>query len=135
MATTYTISGSGTGTDLITAVYKTGAAAACPPQTILVAPVACTVQNVGVIWDTVAGAASTIAITKETGTEALGAGVTILAANIDLEGTARTYQARSLSATAASLALAAGERLSVKVATGTATASAGVNFTVILKKT
>lgn len=131
---TYTISGSGTATDVLTAVYQTGAAAALPPQTIFTAPYACTIRFCSVIWETVAGATSTVAITKNTTTGALGAGVSILAANIDMEGTARTVQARALTSTGADLILAAGDRIDVKVATGSASASAGVNFTISMTK-
>ncbi len=128
----YVVAGSGAGSDTFTAIYQTGAAAACPPMTIFTAPVACVVSSVKTIWDTVAGATSTISIFKDTGTAALGAGTLILAAAIDMEGTARTTGTPALAASAATYTLAAGDRLSVKVASGTATASSGVNFTVTL---
>ncbi len=132
---TYTIAGSGTLTDQWIATYQTfGAAAALPTKTIFTAPVACKVTSVKAIWDVAAGAASTIGIYKDTGTTAAGGGTIILAAAIDVETTARTTNTPALSATAADYTLAAGDRLSVKIATGSATANALVNFTVYIVK-
>ena len=133
--TQYAIAGSGAGTDNFEAVYQTGAAAALPTQTIFTAPVACKVVSVNAIWDTVAGGASTVGIYKDTGTTAMGGGTIILAAAMDMTGTARTATQPALSATASDYTMAAGDRLSVKVASGAATGSAGVNFTVHIVKT
>ncbi len=88
MATTnYTISGSGTATDVLQASFTTSAAAAIPTTTFFIAPIACTVAKVETIWDVASGATSTVAITHETGTTAAGGGNSVLTANIDMSTT------------------------------------------------
>lgn len=76
-------------------------------------------------------------VTKDTGTDAPGAGTDLLTNNtnagFNLKGTANTVQAGTLTETAANLKLAAGDRLSVDFA-GTLTAVAGVVVTVSLKR-
>lgn len=134
MATTYTISGSGIGTDGWMAVYQTDVAAALPTRTIFTAPVACVVSVVKDIWDIASGATSTVGIYKDTGVTAMGGGTLILASAVDMSTTARTVGTPALSLTAADYTMAAGDRLSVKVASGSASASAGVNFTVYILK-
>ncbi len=83
------------------------------------------------------GAAVSLQLTKDTGTTAPGAGTDLLtnntAAGFDLKGTANTTQAGALITTAATLRLAAGDRLSVDFA-GTLTAVAGLHLTVVLKR-
>lgn len=83
------------------------------------------------------GGAVTLQVTKDTGTNAPGAGTDLLTNNsnagFDLKGTANTVQTGTLTATAASLQLAAGDRLAVDFA-GTLTALAGVVVTVTLKR-
>lgn len=75
-------------------------------------------------------------VTKDTGTNAPGAGTDLLTNNsnagFDLKGTANTVQVGTLTATVASLQLAAGDRLSVDYA-GVVTALVGVVVTVTLK--
>src|SRR6059058_2039095 len=82
-------------------------------------------------------AAVNLQLTKDTGTQAPGAGVDLLtnntAAGFNLKGTANTVQSATLSATTADLTLAAGDRLSIDFA-GTLTALAGVVLTVWLKR-
>jgi len=135
MATTYIIAGSGASTDQWVATYQTDAAAALPTRTIFTAPVACVVSAVKYIFDVTAGAASTIGIYKATGTTAAGTGGTIItAAAMDFATTARTTGTPALSATAADYTMAAGDRLSVAIASGTATGNAGVNITVYIVK-
>lgn len=74
-------------------------------------------------------------VTKDTGTNAPGAGTDLLTNNsnagFDLKGTANTVQNGTLTSTAASKRLAAGNRLAVDFA-GTLTALAGVVVTVTL---
>lgn len=76
-------------------------------------------------------------VTKDTGTNAPGAGTDLLTDNtgagFNLKGTANTVQTGTLTGTAASLQLAAGDRLSVDFA-GTLTTLAGVVVTVSLKR-
>lgn len=75
-------------------------------------------------------------VTKDTSTDAPGAGTDLLTNNtnagFDLKGTANTVQSGTLTGTTASLQLAAGDRLSLDFA-GTLTTLAGVLVTVSLK--
>ncbi len=133
--TQYVVAGSGAGTDQWIATYDTTAAAALPTSTIFTAPVACVVTSVKAIWGIASGATSTVGVYKATGTTAAGTGGTlILTAALDMSTTAATVNTPALSATAADYTLAAGDRLSVAVASGSATASANVNFTVLITK-
>jgi hypothetical protein len=81
--------------------------------------------------------AVSLQITKDTGTNAPGAGTDLLTNNtnvgFDLKGTANTVQNGTLTATTASLVFVAGDRLSIDFA-GTLTALAGVNVTINLKR-
>jgi hypothetical protein len=79
------------------------------------------------------GGAVTLSVERLQGTEALDAGDDLLGATkIDLKGTADTVQSPALTATAANLVLAAGDRLAL-LDTGTLTAVADVCVTVSLK--
>lgn len=82
------------------------------------------------------GGAVNLQLTKDTGTDAPGAGTDLLTNNtnagFNLKGTANTLQTGTLTATTASLQLAAGDRLSLDFA-GTVTTLAGVQVTVKLK--
>jgi hypothetical protein len=75
-------------------------------------------------------------VTKDTGTDAPGAGTNLLTNNtnagFDMKGTANTLQTGDLVTTAGALNLAAGNRLSVDFA-GTVTTLAGVMVTVVLR--
>ena len=79
------------------------------------------------------GSAVTATVRKCTGTQALTAGVDLLSTTINLKGTANTVQSPALTATAADLQLAAGDRLSFD-ATGTTTALANMVVTVLLRR-
>lgn len=86
-----------------------------------------TVQKVMAVWSaagTDAGAV-TIDITKDTSTNAPGAGTSILSAALSVKTTANTVATPALTATAATKLMAAGDRLSIKY-TGTLTALAGM---------
>lgn len=80
-------------------------------------------------------AAVNLQVTKDTGTDAPGAGTDLVASNagagFDLKGTANTVQSASLTTGAGALTLAAGDRLSVDYA-GVLTTVAGVVVTVML---
>lgn len=76
--------------------------------------------------------AVTLAVTKDTGTAAPGAGTTVQTGTFNLKSTANTVQTGTLTATAANKKLAAGDRLSVNF-TGTVTDVAGVVVTVTLR--
>lgn len=85
------------------------------------------VTGVSMVWDTAAtnGSAVTMDVTKDTSTNAPGAGTTILAAAQSVKGTINTPVNPALAASAATLTLAAGDRLAVKTS-GTLTALAGL---------
>lgn len=70
-------------------------------------------------------------VKKQTGTQGPAAGVTVLSAVIDLKGTANTVVDSGLTATAANLDLAAGDRLSADIS-GVTTAVAGLAISVDL---
>lgn len=79
-----------------------------------------------------AGGASTLQITKDTGTTAPGAGTDLLTSTgFNLNATANTVQVGTLTATTADLVLAAGDRLSIDFANAIQS-SAGINVTVCL---
>lgn len=104
-------------------------------EAFFIATRACKVVSVSEVHSTAgsdAGAVS-LQVVKDTGTNAPGAGTDLLTNNsnvgFNLKGTANTVQTGVLTATAASLTLAAGDRLSVDFA-GVLTALAGVVVTV-----
>ena len=114
-----------------------GQAASPADETIFVANRAYQVTAIREVHSTAgtdAGAVN-LQITKDTGTQAPGAGVDLLTNNanagFNMKGTANTVQAGTLTATGADLLLAAGDRLSADYA-GVLTALAGVNVTVTL---
>lgn len=95
--------------------------------TFFVAPQACKVTAVSEVHSTAGsdGGAVTAVVTKDTGTDAPGAGTSLhQSGSFNMKGTANTVQNATLSTTAATLTLAAGDRLAVKL-TGTPTAVAG----------
>lgn len=103
---------------------------------IFIAPVACQVVAASEVHAVAAGGASTIQLTKDTGTAAPGAGTNLLTNNtntgFDLNGTANTVQTGTLSATASDLQLAIGDRLAIDWA-NTIQSTAGMVVTVWLK--
>lgn len=105
---------------------------AATDRQFFVAPVACTVVAISEVHAVAAGGASTLQVTKDTGTAAPGAGTDLLATPFDLNATAQTVQSGALSATASDLVLAAGNRLSLDFA-NTIQSTAGLCVTVWLK--
>jgi hypothetical protein len=91
--------------------------------------------SVSEVHSTAAGATETMQVEKDTGTTAPGSGTALLTNNtnagFNLNATANTVQAGALVGTAASVALAAGDRLALKF-TGTATATANLVVTACL---
>jgi hypothetical protein len=83
------------------------------------------------VHSTAAGGTSTLDIVKDTGTSAPAAGTAVLSAAFNLNATANTVQVGALSATTATITLAAGDRLSVKF-NNAIQSSAGVVVTVKL---
>lgn len=100
-----------------------------------VAPQACKVLAISEVHG-VAGTdpgAVTAVVTKDTGTQAPGAGTSLhQSGSFNLKGTANTVQTATLSTTPATLTLAAGDRLAVKL-TGTPTALAGAVVTATIE--
>lgn len=109
---------------------------AATDRVFFVAPVACTVVAISEVHGVAAGGASVLQVTKDVSTDAPGAGTDLLTNNtntgFDLNATANTVQAGTLTATAASLALAVGNRLAIDFA-NTIQSTAGLCVTVILK--
>ncbi len=112
--------------------YFTGTPAATDTA-FFVATRAYRVVAISEVHSVAAGGASVLQVTKDTSTNAPGAGTDLLTNNtnggFDLNATANTPQVGTLTATAASLELAAGDRLSVDFAQAIQS-SAGVLVTV-----
>jgi hypothetical protein len=112
--------------------------AGCVDSQVFIAPFAC--QVVSVAYDhAVAGndaGAVNLQLTKLTGTTALASGTALLTNNtnagFDCKATAQTRQTGTLTATTASLQLAAGDKLCADF-TGVVTTLSGVVMTVVLK--
>lgn len=104
--------------------YFTGINNAAPTtavdQVFFIATRALKVTSVSEVHSAAAGGASTLQLVKDTGTAAPGTGTDLLTNNtnagFDLNGTANTVQVGALVATAATVTLAAGDRLSVDFA-------------------
>lgn len=109
---------------------------AATDRAIFVAPVACQVVAISQVHAVAAGGASKLQVTKDTGTDAPGAGTDLLTNNtntgFDLNATANTVQTGTLSATVANLQLAVGDRLSLDFANAIQS-TAGLAVTVWLK--
>ncbi len=130
----YTISGSGAGTDAFKADFVQVAAGAVATTAFFIAPVPCVLNKIEYSWGAAAGATSTLTFTKDPSLTAAGGGTTVLATAINANTTADTSAAASLSATAADLAFVAGDKLSIKVASGSATGTAGLIATAYFLK-
>lgn len=103
-------------------------------QVFFIAPAPMQILGVQEVHSTLgtAGGAVTGSVEKLTGTQASGAGVTVLSATADLKGANNTVQSLALSATAANLLLATGDRVGF-VLSGTATAVAGLVVAVLAR--
>lgn len=118
--------------------FHAQAAAAMVDQSFFVANRAYQVTAVRFVHAVAETTAATllVQVTKDTSTNAPGAGTDLLTNNtntgFDCKATANTVQAGTLTATAASLQLAAGDRLSVDFSAA-ATELVGVTITVSLK--
>lgn len=125
-----------TSSDGVTcAYYNQVLTAAIGDSVIFIANRAYQVVSAREIHAVAAGGASVVQITKDTGTQAPGAGVDLLTNNtntgFDLNATANTVQTATLSATPANLLLAAGDRLSVDFSAAIQSSS-GIAITVCL---
>lgn len=133
-----TFAGGITG-NVIEVTFHGQAATAMVDQTFLVANSAYQVTGVRFVSAVAESTAATLLaqVTKDTGTDAPGAGTDLLTNNtntgFNCKATANTVQVGTLTATAASLVLAAGDRLSVDF-TASATELVGVTITVTLLK-
>lgn len=96
------------------AVYAVHKNADITTQTFHVATRDMQVQAVYAIYGTAFAAAVTIDVTKDTSTNAPGAGTSILTAAMAGDGTINTLITPALAASAATLKMAAGDRLAVK---------------------
>jgi len=111
----------------------------CIDQTFFIANFPCQVTGITYVHTTAgndAGAVS-VQLSKDTGTQAPGAGTDLLTNNtnagFDCKGTANTVQTGALIATVATLQLAVGDRLALDFA-GTVTTLAGISITVSLRR-
>lgn len=99
------------------ATYKFTGTPAATDQAFFVAPRAMRVKSISCVFSAAAGGVSKLQVTKDTSTNAPGAGADLLTNNtntgFDLNAAANTSQVGTLTATAADLDLAAGDRLSV----------------------
>lgn len=105
-----------------------GAAPSAGSFTILLATRPVRVTFASVVFSTTS-TSGTVTVTKDTGTQAPGAGTALLTAPMSLSGTANTVVNGTLIATLSTLTLAAGNRLALTFA-GTLTGLAGANVSV-----
>lgn len=117
---------------VVTASYYFTGTPAATDQVFFVATRRYRVKAISQVHSVAAGGTSTLQVVKDTSTNAPGAGTDLLASAFDLNGTANTVQAGSLSATAADLLLDTGDRLSVDFGHAIQS-SAGVAVTVELE--
>jgi hypothetical protein len=113
--------------NLLSAVYNQYQAtipAGGTSLTIFIANRACRVQSVKGIWST-ASSSGTFDVKKDTGTNAPGAGTSVLTGTVGTASTANTTASGTVTGTVATKTLAAGDRLSI-VFGGTMTSQAGL---------
>lgn len=108
-------------------------AAANTAQPVFIAPVAYKILSVREVHAVAGGAAAAVDVEKLTGTQAAGAGVSMLAAVVSVTGTANTVQTVNPSTTLANTLLAAGDRIDTKYS-GTLTGLAGGLLEIILAR-
>lgn len=132
--TQYVVSGSGAGSDVFVCQHIQTAAGAVGTVCFGIMPAAATLTLIETSWGVAAGATSTLDITKDPSLTAAGAGTSVLTAAFDANTTADTSQALSLTATGATKLFAQGDKISIKVATGSATATAKLIVTAYFTK-
>lgn len=122
------------GQKIVPAVYQMSANGSIATQNFFLANRDFQIVGAYVDWGTAATDSGTVTVDifKDTSTNNPGGGTSILAAAQSVKGTANTPVSPALSATAATLKLAAGNRLSVKF-TGTLTALANIVVVVYLQ--
>lgn len=117
------INGSSDGAEVPSWLQAQGAAPSAGSFVVFIAPRAVRIKSFKAVFAT-ASTSGTVTATKDTGTTAPGGGTAILTGTVSLAGTANTVVSGTLVATAATLQLAAGDRLSLTLA-GTLTNLAG----------
>ena len=122
--------GSTTG-QVFTATLQGQTTEAATDRVFFVATQACKVIAISEVHSVAAGGTSTLQVTKDTSTNAPGAGSDLLATPFNLNATANTVQSGSLVTTAATLTLAAGDRLAIDFANAIQS-TAGLCVTVTL---
>lgn len=114
----------GTARNLVPIVVTRELMAASVDENIFVAPFACKLVRAQEGHGVAGGSGAQVDVTKCTDTTAPASGTTMLASVFDLTSTANTVVDKSLSATAADLALAAGDRVALNFG-GTLTSLVG----------
>lgn len=103
----------GTSRNLAPIVVTETILAASVDENVFVAPFACKLVRAQEAHSVVGGASAAVDVKKCTGTTAPASGTTMLASTFDLTATINTVVDKSLSATAANLLLAAGDRVAL----------------------
>ncbi len=98
-------------------------------STIFIATRPMLIEQISAVYSTAAGAAGTIGVYHDTGTGTPGSGTDMLSANFNINTTINTVQAGTLTGTVATLTLAAGDRVSLVLASGSYGSTAGLNVT------
>lgn len=119
------------GGEICETFYTGVALAANTDQAFFIAARAMRVISISEVHAVAAGGASTLQVTKDTGTTAPGAGTALLSTAFNLNATANTVQTGALVTTAGVINLAAGNRLAVKYANGVQS-TAGVTVSACL---
>lgn len=133
----YVLLGGTTGSkdEMVVSTRQAGAGSLAT-QAFFVAPVAMKVLKVSAVHSAAEATASSLTadVLKDTGTDAPGAGTSVLGSTkVNLKGTANTVQSPTLASSAATLTLAAGDRLALKPSAG-GTEIAGLVVTVHLSR-
>jgi hypothetical protein len=114
---------------IICATFSTGVAlAANTDQVFFIATRSMRVVSISEVHAVAAGGTSTLQVTKDTSTDAPGAGTDLLSTAFNLNATANTVQVGTLVGTAGVTTLAAGNRLAVDYANAVQS-TAGVSVT------
>lgn len=103
--------------DVVTVSYRHAGAGSKATEAFFIAPAPMQVVSIREVHSAAEATAGSLTadLTKDTGTDAPGAGSVLLGnTKINLKGTANTVQAPALTGTAANLLLAAGDRISFK---------------------
>lgn len=117
---------------LIPATYYFTGTAAATTQTIFIATRPMKIIALSEVHSVAAGGTSTLDVTKDTSTNAPGAGTVVTTAAFNLNATANTVQSGTVATSAATLTLAAGDRLAVKF-NHAIQSSTGVSVTVLMQ--